>query len=479
VRGWSILGRLFLLAGAALSLFATAIALAPRQLAASSSADPPLLYTAARAYDPLAWIHGADRFSGGATVFVKDSRGHHPLVSDFAASADPAVSFDGGNVLFAGKQKPQDPWQIWEISLAGGKARRITSCVDDCNRPFYLPENRIVYAKRIDGRFVVESATLVDGKAAAPVVRLTYEPGNSLPTDVLRDGRILFEAAYPLGAPAGASGMPELYTVYSDGSGVESYRCDHGRARYAGKQVSSGDIVFASASGLGRFTSALAHEVSIAAPAGDYSGDMAETASGNWLLSWRPDDKTPFQLMRWNPGADRVGRTFLSVTPGALHPEVVDPNANVIQPVLIAQRTIPNRHPSGLHDWPYANLLCLNAYTSKYKFAEGSIHSVRVYTRGAAGGAKLLGTAPVERDGSFFVQVPTEQPLQIELLDGSGKALKRQSGWFWMCRGEQRACVGCHAGPETAPENAVPMILLKSTTPTDMTGTTQVSRGGN
>ena len=83
---------------------------------------------------------------------------------------------------------------------------------------------------------------------------------------------------------------------------------------------------------------------------------------------------------------------------------------------------------------------------------------------------RLLGTAPVERDGSFFVQVPSEQPLQIELLDGAGKTLKRESGLFWMRRGEQRGCVGCHAGPEAAPENAVPMVLLKSTTPADMTG---------
>jgi hypothetical protein len=144
-------------------------------------------------------------------------------------------------------------------------------------------------------------------------------------------------------------------------------------------------------------------------------------------------------------------------------------SANVIQPTLVAERTTPKRHPSGLHDWPNANLLCLNAYTSKYKLAAGSIHSIRLYTRDSAGATKLLGTAPVEPDGSFFVQIPTEQPLQIELLDGSGKTLKRQAGWFWMRRGEQRACVGCHAGPETAPENAVPMVLLKSTTPADMT----------
>jgi hypothetical protein len=474
VRGRSIFGRLFLLPIAALPFFV--FALVPNQFAASSGADSRLLYTVAHDYDPLAWLHGGDRFGGSATIFVKDSRGRHPLVANFAASADPAVSFNGENVMFAGKQKPRDPWQIWEISLAAGKPRRIMSCNDDCVRPFYLPENRIVYAEKIDGRFVVEAVTLVDSNAAAPVVRLTYGPGNSLPTDVLRDGRILFEATYPFGAPVEAGGTPELYTVYSDGSGVESYRCDHGPARHAGKQVSSGDIVFATRSGLGRFTSVLAQEVSLAAPAGEYAGDPTQIASGDWLLSWRSEAKAKFQLMQWT---DRVGRTLPSAPTGSLRPVVVEPNANVIQPTPIIQRAMPNRHPSALHDWPYANLLCLNAYTSKYKFAEGSIHSVRLYARDTRGAARLLGTAPVEPDGSFFLQVPADQPLQIELLDASGKILKRQSGWFWMRRGEQRACVGCHAGPETAPENAVPMILLKSTTPADMTGAApQPSSGG-
>jgi len=147
-----------------------------------------------------------------------------------------------------------------------------------------------------------------------------------------------------------------------------------------------------------------------------------------------------------------------------------EPEANFVEPVVIAERAIPNRHPSGLHDWPNANLLCLNAYTSKYKFAAGSIHSVKVYIRDPAGAAKLLGEAPVEGDGSFFVQVPSDQPIQMELLDAAGKTLKRESGFFWARRGEQRVCVGCHSGPETSPENAVPMTLLKSTIPVDLTG---------
>ena len=420
---------------------------------------PSFLYTSAGRYEPLAWMHGADRFPSGAAVWLRDSSGRRPLVPKFAASADSSVSFDGQRVLFAGRLKVQDPWQIWELSLTGREPRRVTNGIGDCVRPFYLPEDRLVFACRVTGRFVIEVANLADGKPMA----LTFGPANFLPTDVLRDGRILFEAGYPLGSDA----TPEIYTVYSDGSGVESYRCDHGSSRNQGRQIGSGDVVFASHNGLAKFTSAQARQVSVPAPAGEYAGEVSEAKTGEWLLSWRPNAKAPFQLMLWRPGSSK------------LHLAESAQNTNIIQPVLIQERELPHRHPSGLHEWPNANLLCLNAYTSKYRFAAGSIHSTRFYTRDASGNPKLLGTAPVESDGSFFVQVPTEQPLQIELLDRSGRTLKRESGFFWMRRGEQRACVGCHAGPETAPENAVPMILLKSTTPADMTGETRNASGGH
>lgn len=445
------------------SLFIVSFCLAAALLLMRSkvSADTEtesFLYTSARQYEPLAWMHGEERFPSGAAVMLHGASEDHPLVPHFVASSDPAISFDGQRVLFAGKAKPDDPWQIWEIAVAGGDPVRIISTPEDCIRPFYLPENRVVYARRIAGRFVIEVA---DRSGGTPLA-LTYVPSSTLPTDILRDGRILFEAGYPLGTGE----VPELYTVYSDGSGVESYRCDHGAARRLGKQVNSGDIVFATQHGVAKFTSALAHQVSLPMPAGEYAGEIAESADGDWLLSWRQNLNEFFQLMKWTPGST------------TLRPALEKQSINVLQPVLVRERVAPNRHPSGLHDWPNANLLCLKAYTSKYQFTAGSIHSVRLYTRGISGESVLLGTAPVEIDGSFFVHVPTEQPLQIELVDSNGRTLKRESGFFWMRHGEQRACVGCHAGPETAPENAVPMILLKSTTPADMTGRTLNSRPG-
>ena len=437
-------------------LLVTAVGIGRNTVDAASDADS-LLYTAAKSYDPLAWMHGGERFPAGATIVVSAEKGKHPLLAEFADSADPSLSFDGKRVLFAGKKKSGGHWQIWEIPIAGGEAKRFSSGEDDCIRPFYLPDDRIVYARKRGGRFVIEAVDLSGGKPLA----LTYGPASFLPNDVLRDGRVLFESGFPLGSDA----KPELYTVYPDGSGVESYRCDHNDTHHAGRQVGSGDIVFASRTGLRRFTSARAQEVLIPAPKGEYAGDVAELPSGEWLAPWRLDASVPFRLVSW--GVDST----------TMRPVLSEDGVNLLQPVVLRERVAAKRFPSALHDWNNGNLLCLNTYTSKYSFSPGSVQQVRFYARDSSGNARLLGTAPVEHDGSFFVQVPTEQAIQMELLDSTGKTLKRESGYFWMRRGEQRVCVGCHAGPETAPENAVPAILLKSTTPADMTGAQNASGG--
>jgi Hydrazine synthase alpha subunit middle domain len=440
------------------TLLLAALALRGHVSASSEPGATPLLYTVAKEYEPLAWLRSQERFPLGAQIFAQSGNERHPLVNGFAATADPAVSYDGTHVLFAGKQKANDPWRIYEIAAKGGEPRQIVSCEEDCVRPFYLPADRFVYARKAHGHFTIEAAPLAGGKP----LPLTYAPGNFLPTDVLRDGRVLFEGTFP-----GDSGsVPEIYTVYSDGSGVESYRCDHGHARYAGRQLYSGDIVFTSDRGLSRFTSALAQELQVPAPAGEYAGDIVEMPSGTWLLAWRASPRGRFQLKRWKPGLN----TLEAVAGGA--------GDDFIQPALLAPRPIPNRHPSALHDWTYANLLCLNVYTSKYSFAEGAVSAVRLHTQDPSGQEKMLGTAAVESDGSFYLRTPADQPLKIALLDRAGKTLKKEAGWFWLRRGEQRVCVGCHAGPETAPENAVPAVLLRSTIPADMTGATTVSSKG-
>jgi len=170
------------------------------------------IYTESPRYDSSATLKGGDRFPAGAALQLVERASKRPLTPGFDASADANISFDGQRVLFSGRQRPGDPWQIWEMPVGGGAVRRIVISKEDAIAPFYLPADRIVYAQRTRGVFQLVSVALDGG---APL-QLTYGPGNHVASDVLRDGRILFEAAH------------ELYTVYSDGSGVESYRCDHG-----------------------------------------------------------------------------------------------------------------------------------------------------------------------------------------------------------------------------------------------------------
>jgi hydrazine synthase alpha subunit-like protein len=424
--------------------------------AAGNPADG-LVFTVAAEYEPLAWLQGGERFPRGAQIIVHGGSEEYPLVRGFAASADPEISFDGTHILFSGKRKKDDHWQIWEIASNGGGLRPIAAGRDDLIRPLYLPDGRIVFAKKQDGRFVIEAMNEIGG---APEI-LFFAPGSALPSDVLRDGRVLFQSSYPLGGTS-----PEIYTVYPDGSGVESYRCDHGSARFNPRQISSGDIVFTKARSLARFTSPIAHEVAIATPAGEYSGDIAEIATGEWLVPLRRSSKQPFELIRSRP-EHLIPTSFIRA------------RENVLQPRVLAPRPVPNRFPSALHDWKTANLLALDVYTSKYSFARGSVAFVRVYSTDTDGEVKVLGTAPVENDGSFFIRVPGNRPLKFEVLDKQSRSLHKQQGWMWARAGEQRVCVGCHAGPEHAPENAVPAVLQRSTTPTDLTGPSAVRTGGN
>ena len=49
------------------------IASGPRTPAAQTAADvAPFLYTVVKVFDPLAWLHGADRFPGGAQIYLSN-----------------------------------------------------------------------------------------------------------------------------------------------------------------------------------------------------------------------------------------------------------------------------------------------------------------------------------------------------------------------------------------------------------------------
>ncbi len=63
----------------------------------------------------------------------------------------------------------------------------------------------------------------------------------------------------------------------------------------------------------------------------------------------------------------------------------------------------------------------------------------------------LLGTVPVEKDGSAYFRVPAGKPICFQAVDGSGRAVQGMRTLTYVQPGERRSCVGCHEPSGTAP----------------------------
>ncbi len=80
----------------------------------------------------------------------------------------------------------------------------------------------------------------------------------------------------------------------------------------------------------------------------------------------------------------------------------------------------------------------------------------------ASPGKQVLGTVPVEPDGSAFFRAPAEVALSFQALDEHGQAVQVMRSIAYLQSGENAACVGCHESRTTAPPpQAVAQALMR------------------
>ncbi len=60
---------------------------------------------------------------------------------------------------------------------------------------------------------------------------------------------------------------------------------------------------------------------------------------------------------------------------------------------------------------------------------------------------RILGTVPLEEDGSIVFRVPANTPIAVQALDAQGRAVQLMRSWFTVKLGETLSCVGCHETP--------------------------------
>ena len=75
---------------------------------------------------------------------------------------------------------------------------------------------------------------------------------------------------------------------------------------------------------------------------------------------------------------------------------------------------------------------------------------------------KVLGTVPIESDGSALFTVPARIPVYFQALDEKGQVVQTMRSWTTLMPNETYSCVGCHENKSTAPPaNGTVSIAMK------------------
>ncbi|WP_449040000.1 SUMF1/EgtB/PvdO family nonheme iron enzyme [Parabacteroides goldsteinii] len=114
----------------------------------------------------------------------------------------------------------------------------------------------------------------------------------------------------------------------------------------------------------------------------------------------------------------------------------------------------------GLRGVPRGQIKSFRVYAYEYAYRRTlSDH----YNHGIQAGwdiKRLLGTVPVEEDGSAIFKIPANTPVSLQPLDKDGRAVQWMRSWLTGMPGEVVSCVGCHEDQNTIP---VPKRVAAST----------------
>jgi len=98
----------------------------------------------------------------------------------------------------------------------------------------------------------------------------------------------------------------------------------------------------------------------------------------------------------------------------------------------------------GLRGVPRGEIKSFRVYAYEYAYRRTlSDH----YNHGIQAGwdiKRLLGTVPVEKDGSAIFKIPANTPVSLQPLDKNGRAVQWMRSWLTGQPGEIVSCVGCH-----------------------------------
>ena len=419
--------------------------------------------------------------TGRVTVLMDDPKG---------GFRDPRVHYDGGELLFAYRPGGTHHYHLCEINVDGSGFRQLTSGDCDDVDPAYLPDGGIIFASSRCNRFVACNRV-----PAAIIYRMDADGGNiqclsanTISEDrpaVLPDGRIIYTRwDYTDRDP---EKFRDLWVMNPDGTGQmvlfgglgRPYpkffaKCDALPVPGAdgtvvsvfspafGRRENAGNVMLVDfKDGPGEWSAA--RQISPEAPGLGWS-----IGSGQGTKGFR--DPYPVSADCFLVAQDKsllilddTGKTheFYKAEKMVHDPRVIRPRARErVLPTrtdprkatgqLVLSDVYRGRNMRGVKPGTIKKLLVLEDLPKP-----GSKHGLPGYHGGYITLRRVLGTVPVEADGSASFEVPALRGIYFVALDEKGVAVKRMQNFTTVMPGEVQGCVGCHEHRTETPENPV------------------------
>ena len=414
--------------------------------------------------------------TGKMTVMLDDKEG---------AFRDPQVHYDGDKIIFSYRKGGTDPYHLYEINVDGTNLKQLTDGEYDDIEPTYMPDGSIIFCssrcKRWVNCWLTQVAVLYRCDADGSNIReLSSNNEHENTPWPLPDGRVLYQRWEYV--DRSQVHFHHLWTINPDGTSQMTYygNLHPGIVMIDAKPIPNTDKVLSLFSpGHGKRE----HEgvVTVITPKtgpDDKGSAKRISKTDNYRDPW-PFNEEMFMVAQ-GPQILLMDSRGQSQQIYKLPDELVKAGVQVHEPRPI----MPRKRERVIPDRIYAEeetgkLILANVYEGRNMadVKEGSVKELMVmetlpkpinYTGGmdplSYGGTftleRIVGTVPVEEDGSAYMELPANRGLFFVAMDHDGRAVKRMQSFLTVKPGETTSCIGCHEPRTKTPINANKSTLL-------------------
>ena len=413
---------------------------------------------------------------------------------------DVDLHFDGGKMLFSMGAGSNGRWQVCEIKADGSGLRELPLIMekdvlnyDAC----YLPDGNIIFNSTapfigvpcVTGSSHVTNLYLLQS-ASGKIRRLTFDQDHNWCPTVLNNGRVLYLRWEYCDIPHYVARI--LFHMNPDGTDQKEYYGSNSywpNSTFFARPIPGDSTKFVGVISGHHDTQRMGEFILFDTGKGRFEADGViqripgygkkvdpvirdGLVRGSWPKFLHP---YPLSDKYFIVSAQPTGRSnwgiyladvfdnmlLLKEIPGNVLFEPI-PFRKTLQPPVIPSKVDPSRKDAlmymadvysgrGLKGVPTGSVKKLRIFTYQYSYQGMGGQQNRVGLDGPWDIKRVLGTVPVEADGSALFRIPANTPISIQPLDSDGRAMALMRSWATAMPGETQSCIGCHERQNDAP----------------------------